>query len=158
MYSKNIHHMYAIYALLHSPYHIYSCITRGSCLSKGVASLVVCTPLHITRRTFHEHEIEGLTRYCITNAPCCKHKRFITWRLKCHQGQPSHQMLKCLLKGGLNPSPLPGSHGNCEVELPKAKIVLGWVTFLALDFWGTLPPIVVHPTVVENLGTCTWGR
>ena len=40
------------------------------------------------------------------------------------------------------------SHGNSEVKLPKAGILLGWVTFLALDFQCTLPPLV-HPIIVR---------
>ena len=44
-------------------------------------------------------------------------------------------------KGSLKPRPSPISQGNPEIKLPKARIVLGWVTFLPLDFWFTLPPM-----------------
>ena len=33
---------------------------------------------------------------------------------------------------------------NSNVKLPKARRVLGWVTFLALEFWCILPPMI-HP-------------
>ena len=42
-----------------------------------------------------------------------------------------------------------------EVKLPKAIIVLRWVTFLALDFWCTLPPMV-HPIIVEESRGLPW--
>ena len=54
---------------------------------------------------------------------------------------------------------------------PKASILLGWVTILALDYRCTLPPMV-HPIIVgylgepdvfnqpcgNNLGVWPWGR
>jgi hypothetical protein len=41
--------------------------------------------------------------------------------------------------GGLNPISWPRSHRNSKIKPPKVGIVLGWVTFLALNFWCTLP-------------------
>ena len=49
--------------------------------------------------------------------------------------------------GGLHPRPSPRSRGNSKVpkvKQPKAGIVLGRVTVLALDFQCTL----VHPMIV----------
>ena len=53
-----------------------------------------------------------------------------------------------------------------EVKPSKAEMIPGWVTFLALDFQCTLPPMVYliivgvyifnHPC--GNLGACPWGR
>ena len=73
------------------------------------------------------------------------------------------------MKGGLHPRAHPGFHGNYEVKPPKAGIALGWVTFLAFDFWCALLPIV-HPIIVRCLGeldsfnqpcgnqwACLWG-
>ena len=54
-------------------------------------------------------------------------------------------------RSGLHPRSQPGSHGNSEVEQPKAEIVLGWVTVLALDFRCTPPPMV-HPIIVGVYG------
>ena len=48
---------------------------------------------------------------------------------------------KSISKDGLTPRPSPISHGDPEIKLPKARIVLGWVTLLPLDFWCTLPPM-----------------
>ena len=39
------------------------------------------------------------------------------------------------------------SHGIIEVKLLKAKIILGWVTFLTLDFQCALP-LMIHPIIV----------
>jgi hypothetical protein len=47
--------------------------------------------------------------------------------------------------------PYPGYYVNSEVKPPKAGIVLRWVTFLALDFQCTLPPMV-HPFIVGGSG------
>lgn len=44
-------------------------------------------------------------------------------------------------KGGLNPR----SHENSEAKLPKAAVVHWWVAFQALEFWCTLPPMILHP-------------
>ena len=57
-------------------------------------------------------------------------------------------------KGGLNPRSQSESRGNSKVKPPKDVIVLGWVTFPTLDFWGTLPPRV-HP-IIE--GVSGWTR
>ena len=38
-----------------------------------------------------------------------------------------------------------------KVKLPEVEIVLGWVTFLALDFSCTLP-IMVHPIIMGVFG------
>ena len=46
--------------------------------------------------------------------------------------------------GGVKARPSLGFHETLEVKLPKARIVLNWVTLLALDFQCTLPPMV-HP-------------
>ena len=48
---------------------------------------------------------------------------------------------KSISKDGLTPRPSPISHGDPEIKLPKARIVLGWVTLLPLDFRCTLPPM-----------------
>ena len=60
----------------------------------------------------------------------------------------------CSKKGGLNPTSQPESRVNSEVIPPKAITILKWVTFLALDLWGTLPPRV-HP-IME--GVSRWTR
>ena len=54
--------------------------------------------------------------------------------------------------GGLSPKALPKS--SCETlrfKPLRAIIVLGWVTFLALEFQGTLPPMIC-PIIVGKLG------
>ena len=53
----------------------------------------------------------------------------------------------CVGQGGLNPRASIGSHGNSEVKLLEARIVLRWVAFLARDLWCTLP-LMIHPFLV----------
>ena len=53
----------------------------------------------------------------------------------------------CMHNGWLKPEALLGSHGNSEIKLPKARILLRWLTFPALDFRCTVPPIG-HPIIV----------
>ena len=48
-----------------------------------------------------------------------------------------------MFHGGLNPRLCPRSHGN---NPPRAMIVFGWVTFLALDIRCALP-LMIHPTI-----------
>ena len=49
-------------------------------------------------------------------------------------------------EGWLQPKDFTQSHGNSGFT-PKAEIVFRWRTFLAFEFWFTLPPMV-HPTIV----------
>ena len=50
--------------------------------------------------------------------------------------------------GPSSPAVSPKPHGNFEVKLLKGRIILGWVTFLALDFRYTLPRMV-HLIIVR---------
>ena len=57
-----------------------------------------------------------------------------------------------LLKRWLIPNPLTQIPRTSKIKHVKAAIVLViWVTFLALAFWVTLPPMV-HPIIVEVFG------
>ena len=49
-------------------------------------------------------------------------------------------------KCGFKPRPYP-THAKYEVEPPKARIVLGRLTFPALHLWCTLP-LMIHPIIV----------
>ena len=74
--------------------------------------------------------------------------------------------------GWLKPKALTGPHVISNIKMPKARIVFGWVTFLAFDCWCTLPPIYGTPksywkwpgepdifhTPCEILGACPWGK
>jgi hypothetical protein len=58
-------------------------------------------------------------------------------------------------KDSLTPRPSPISHGNPEIKPSKARIVLGWVTLLPLDFRCSLPPIFFRyfqPTIRKLRG------
>ena len=54
-----------------------------------------------------------------------------------------------ILWGWLKSKVLTGTHGNSKINPPKARIILGWETFLALDLWCTLPPMF-HPIIVDK--------
>ena len=58
-------------------------------------------------------------------------------------------MYVCIIqRDGLNPRLECQSHGKSKVKPTKTRILLRWVTFLALDLWCTLPH-VLHPIIVE---------
>lgn len=50
-------------------------------------------------------------------------------------------------KGWLKPKSVTWIHGN--LELLKARVVLGWVTYLAFVFWCTLP-LTIYPIIVGH--------
>ena len=58
------------------------------------------------------------------------------------------------VKGVFNPRPQPGSHGNSEVNPHKAGIRLVLVTFLAIDFQCTLPPVERRGLALWEIGAC----